>query len=196
MRETIDLGQGAILDFDPGFLSVPQADRLEKQLLEELPLRSDTFKMGARVIPVPRLLSWHGDPGCSYRYSRKSYAPSPWTADLTEVRARLLERTGYDFNGVLANHYRDGADSMGMHADDEPELGPSRDDIAVASLSLGDGRRFVLKHKVSGARREFVLGHGSLLVMRGTTQLWYRHGIPKTKKAVGSRLNLTFRVVG
>ncbi len=195
MLRTTDLGEGAILDFDPDFLSLTQADRALTQLLKELPLRPDTFKMGARVIPVPRLLSWHADPGCSYRYSRKSYPPRPWTPGLAKLRERLLATTGYRFNGVLANHYRDGADSMGMHADDEPELGPSRDDIAVASVSLGDARRFVLKHKVSGQRRVFELGHGSLLVMRGTTQLRYRHGLPKTKRPVGARLNLTFRVV-
>jgi alkylated DNA repair dioxygenase AlkB len=96
---------------------------------------------------------------------------------------------------VLANLYRDGRDSVGFHADDEPELGPSRDDIAIASLSLGAERRFVLKHRRSGARHLFELGHGALLVMTGRTQHHYVHAVPKTERPVQPRLNLTFRVI-
>jgi alkylated DNA repair dioxygenase AlkB len=98
-------------------------------------------------------------------------------------------------NAALANYYRDGRDSMGWHADDERELGPSPDDVAVASLSLGAARRFLLRHRTRGETRELALGDGSLLVMRGTTQRHWRHALPKTRAAVGPRLNLTFRVV-
>ena len=146
-------------------------------------------------MPAPRLTSFHADAGCGYTYAGIRYAPAAWTELLLLVRARLHAATGYDFNSVLANLYRDGRDSVGFHADDEPELGPSRDDIAIASLSLGAARRFVLKHRTSGARRSYELGHGALLVMAGRTQLRYVHAVPKTKRAVGPRLNLTFRVI-
>jgi len=96
-----------------------------------------------------------------------------------------------DFNSVLANLYRDGRDSMGWHSDDEPELGAQP---AIASLSLGSTRRFVLKHRNDPSRKfALELPHGSLLLMRGATQANYRHALPRTARPVGPRINLTFR---
>ena len=192
--ERIELGAGSWLEWWPRF--VPAAERPSAEALAaELPLRSDTFTMFGRSTPVPRLISWHGDPGCRYRYSGQTYEPAPWTPGLARIRARLAERTGIPWNAVLANYYRDGRDSVGWHADDERELGPTRDDIAIASVSLGATRRFLLRHRESGERREFALSDGSLLVMRGRTQREWRHALPKTASPVGARLNLTFRVI-
>jgi alkylated DNA repair dioxygenase AlkB len=114
---------------------------------------------------------------------------------LTQVRTRLEHTTGAAFDSVLANLYRDGKDAMGWHADDEPELGPAP---VIASLSLGATRRFAFKPKAGneeGARLSIVLPHGSLLVMRGATQANYLHAIPRTRRPVGARINLTFRRV-
>jgi alkylated DNA repair dioxygenase AlkB len=191
--ERIELGDGAWLEFWPLFLA-PRERPVAAALADELPLRTDTITLFGRRMRVPRLISWHGDPGCRYRYSGQTYEPAPWTPELARIRALLCERTGIAWNAVLANYYRDGGDSVGWHADDERELGPTRDDVAIASLSLGATRRFVMRHE-SGARREFALTDGSLLVMRGTTQRHWRHALPKTAAPVGPRLNLTFRVI-
>ncbi|MEO8011625.1 MAG: alpha-ketoglutarate-dependent dioxygenase AlkB, partial [Dokdonella sp.] len=103
----------------------------------------------------------------------------------------LAQRLGIRFNGVLANRYRDGQDSMGWHSDDERELG---EQPLIASLSFGAVRRFRLRHKNSGAKPIAIeLESGSLLVMAGATQQNYRHDLPKTARAVGERINLTFR---
>jgi alkylated DNA repair dioxygenase AlkB len=125
------------------------------------------------------------------------FHPRPWADALAGLRDRLETHTGVRFTGVLANYYRDGRDSMGWHADDERELGPTPDDIRVASISLGAPRRFVLRSRgVDPSRRiELALGHGDLLIMAGTTQRHYQHAVPKTARPVGPRLNLTFRVV-
>ncbi len=192
--ERIDLGDGAWLEWWHDFLAGSERPRAEA-LAAELPLRSDTFAMFGRTVAVPRLISWHGDPGCRYRYSGQTYEPAPWTPGLARVRALLCERTGIPWNAVLANYYRDGRDSVGWHSDDERELGPARDDIAIASLSLGATRRFAMRHRESGERRALSLRDGSLLVMRGTTQQHWRHALPKTAAPVGPRLNLTFRVI-
>jgi len=191
--ERIDLGDGAWLEWWPRFLALEERPGAEA-LAAELPLRTDTFSMFGRTVRVPRLIAWHGDPGCRYRYSGQTYEPAPWTPGLAQIRARLTERTGLPWNAVLANYYRDGSDSVGWHSDDEHELGPDRDDIAIASLSLGATRRFVMRHE-TGGRRELALADGSLLVMRGTTQRHWRHALPKTAERVGPRLNLTFRVI-
>jgi alkylated DNA repair dioxygenase AlkB len=192
--ERIDLGAGAWLQWWPRFLAAAERPRAEA-LAAELPLRTDTFTMFGRTVRVPRLISWHGDPGCRYRYSGQTYEPAPWTPRLARIRALLSERTGIPWNAVLANYYRDGRDSVGWHSDDERELGPARDDVAIGSLSLGATRRFAMRHRESGERREFALAGGSLLVMRGTTQEHWRHALPKTAQPVGPRLNLTFRVI-
>jgi alkylated DNA repair dioxygenase AlkB len=158
-------------------------------------LREDTFTIFGRRVPVPRLVAYHGDPGRAYRYSGQTYRPSAWTPRLARLRATLERRTGLSFNAVLANLYRDGRDSVGWHADDERELGPEPNDIAIASLSLGATRRFAMRHRESGRRREFALADGSLLLMRGRTQRLWQHALPKTRTQVGPRMNLTFRQV-
>jgi alkylated DNA repair dioxygenase AlkB len=192
--QRIELGAGSWLEWWPSFFSPGERPSAEA-LAAELPLRTDTFSMFGRTVAVPRLISWHGDPGCRYRYSGQTYEPAPWPAGLARLRALLAQRTGLAFNAVLANYYRDGRDSVGWHSDDERELGPARDDVAIASLSLGAMRRFVMRERESGERREFELGDGSLLVMRGLTQQHWRHALPKTAARVGPRLNLTFRII-
>jgi alkylated DNA repair dioxygenase AlkB len=101
---------------------------------------------------------------------------------------------GLTFDSVLANRYRDGRDSMGWHSDDEKELGP---DPVIASVSLGAGRRFRLRHRSRPdlATLDLVLEHGSLLVMQGATQHHWKHCLPRTARPVGERINLTFRRV-
>jgi alkylated DNA repair dioxygenase AlkB len=188
-----DLGEGAWVCFEPGFVAAHQS-WLER-LVATLPLRQETIVLFGRPVITPRLTSWHGDEGCAYAYSGRVFEPAPWTCELDEIRRRLAEHEGCPFNSVLANYYRDGGDSMGEHADNEPELGPHRDDVRIASISLGAPRRFVLRHRRTREVHTFELGEGSLLVMGGTTQRFYRHHVPRTRTAVGPRLNLTFRVI-
>lgn len=188
-----DLGRGCWVQLIPGY--VDQHERLMDALVGSLPLRQEPITMFGKTHLTPRLTSWHGDAGCGYRYSGRSFDPTPWTPALGRLRARLVETTGYAFNSVLVNLYRDGADAMGAHADDEPELGPARDDVGIASVSLGARRRFRLRPKGGGETSEYALGEGDLLVMGGRTQACFKHWVPRTKKPVGPRMNLTFRVV-
>lgn len=188
-----DLGRGCWAQLIAGY--VVGHDALMEALVDSLPLRQEPITMFGKTHLTPRLTSWHGDAGCAYRYSRRSFEPAPWTPALDGLRVRLVETTGYAFNSVLANYYRDGADAMGAHADDEPELGPSRDDVGIASVSLGARRRFLLRPKDGGETVAFALGEGDLLVMGGRTQAHFKHWVPRTKKPVGPRMNLTFRVV-
>ena len=174
---------------------VPDHERVMATLLASLPLRQEPITMFGKTHLTPRLTSWHGDPGCAYRYSGRTFAPQPWTPALAALRERLRDASGYVFNCVLVNYYRDGGDAMGAHADDEPELGPAPDDIGIGSVSLGARRRFLLRPKAGGETLEYGLGEGDALVMGGTTQAHYKHWVPRTKKPVGPRMNLTFRVI-
>lgn len=165
-------------------------------LIADLPLRAELLRIAGREIPTPRRTSWHGEPHATYSYSGRTFAPSPWTPALSAIRDALALTTGARFDAVLVNDYRDGNDSMGYHADDEPELGPAAPhDVLVASVSLGAPRRFLLRSKKGNAKHAWTLGDGDLFVMGGATQQRFVHAVPKTARLVGRRVNLTFRLV-
>lgn len=174
----------------PNALSYDVATACFEALQNELPWRQDAIKLFGKSVNIPRLQSWHGDAHCTYTYSNLTMAPNPWTETLSMLRDKCEDISGTAFNSVLANWYRNGQDSMSLHADDEPELGINP---TIASLTLGEGRPFVFKHKETKARFTQVLEHGSVLIMAGTTQSHYVHGIAKTTKSIGGRINLTFR---
>jgi alkylated DNA repair dioxygenase AlkB len=182
----------------PGFIARPEADRLLEDLWRELHWeRREIVLFGHRMLQ-PRLVAWYGDAGAVYRYSGVTLQPRPWPGSLTALRRRVESQSACRFNAVLANGYRDGADSMGWHSDDERELGAQP---CIASLSLGAERVFLLRPRqpdATGVRRSkrVLLGHGSLLLMRGDSQARYQHCLPKTRRPVGPRINLTFRWVG
>ena len=187
----------ADIRFEPHWLAPAEADALLALLRDTIAWERHRIVLFGQTMDAPRLSCWIGDADSVYSYSRTRYLPRPWPDALLALRQRLFEQSGADFNGVLANLYRDGNDSMGWHADDEPELG-SRP--VIASVSLGATRRFVLRRRDVTAgkpdpadRLAIELGHGSLLWMEGDTQLGYRHALPKTARAVGMRINLTFR---
>lgn len=177
---------------DPG-----EADAIFTRLMDEIPWQSHDLVLFGKKMTEPRLSAWVADDGVSYSYSGVRRVPETWTPTLTELR-QLCESTlasrfpGVAFNSVLANLYRSGDDSMGWHADDEPELGPTP---VIASLSFGDERRFDFRHRTSGETVRVYLPHGSLLVMSGETQIHWKHCLAKTKASHSSRVNLTYRFV-
>lgn len=160
------------------------------RLIAETPWRSDTIVVYGKRYLQPRLTAWYGE--ASYTYSGLTLEPLPLTPLLEALRRAVEAVSGHRFNSVLLNYYRDGRDSMGMHSDDEPELGP---EPVIASLSFGAARSFLLRHKTKKLGRKIELSDGSLLLMRGCTQHNWLHGINKTEKIVGPRLNLTFRYI-
>ncbi|MFC4726830.1 alpha-ketoglutarate-dependent dioxygenase AlkB family protein [Coralloluteibacterium thermophilus] len=181
---------GADVVFDPVWLPGPAADAALAAMQREVAWSQPRLRLYGREVASPRLACWIGDPGTDYTYSRTRFAPAPWPPALAALRPAVEEAAGACFNAVLANLYRDGDDAMGWHADDEPELGP---EPVIASLSLGATRRFLFKPRAGGASVGIDLPHGSLLVMRGATQTHYRHALPRTRRPVGPRVNLTFR---
>jgi alkylated DNA repair dioxygenase AlkB len=161
------------------------------RLLAETPWRADTVVVYGKRYLQPRLTAWYGE--ASYTYSGLTLQPLPLTPLLEQLRAAVEHATKRRYNSVLLNYYRDGTDSMGMHSDDEPELGPQP---VIASLSYGATRTFTLRHKVSRRTVKLDLTDGSLLLMSGCLQTNWQHGIHRTTREVGPRLNLTFRYVG
>lgn len=172
------------------FIAADEARALHDSLQQTLAWQPEWIVIAGKRIQVPRLISWYGDADAVYRYSGARHDPLPWTQDLLALKTRIEQRTGHVFNSVLGNYYRTGQDSMGWHADKERELGPNP---AIASLSLGAMRRFLLRHNRTRETVSLELENGSLLVMQGSLQHHWRHCIPKDVAGTDSRINLTFR---
>ncbi|WP_137172616.1 alpha-ketoglutarate-dependent dioxygenase AlkB [Massilia sp. HP4] len=160
------------------------------RLIAETAWREETVVVYGKRHLQPRLSAWHGD--AAYTYSGLRLEPLPLTPLLETLRGAVQAATGQSFNSVLLNYYRNERDSMGMHSDDEPELGPRP---AIASLSLGAARTFILKHKHNKKTVRVDLTDGSLLLMSGETQKYWLHGINKMTRALQARVNLTFRKI-
>ena len=188
----IELSPNSWLDYDPAFLPAGEAERVFARVREELAWEQRDVVIFGRRIPQPRMIAWGGAP--PYRYSGQTLEPRALTPLLAAVLSRARDHANEPFNHVLVNRYRDGRDSMGMHADDERELGPAP---VVATLSLGATRRFVIARRrgAAGDRHTVALASGSLLVMRGACQSEFRHGLPRDAAAAGERISLTFRTI-
>ncbi len=181
------------LSYFPKFLGKAKADECYLKLTENLDWQIEYYRMFGKILPSPRLIAWYGNEGLNYRYSGINHPAIPWTKELLAIKTIIETNMNHSFNSVLANFYRNGQDSMGWHADDEPELGINP---VIASLSLGESRRLCFRN-TSSPRQSFniSLEHGSLLVMSGQTQHFWQHSIPKTKANCQSRINLTFRLI-
>jgi alkylated DNA repair dioxygenase AlkB len=169
---------------------------VKRQLLSTLDVRQQSIMMFGKMIPEPRLTAFYGDK--AYKYSNVLRQPIPFTTDLLAIKEAIESLPIIDalkFNGCLVNYYRKGDDSMGYHADNEKEIGPTENNRVIASISLGQERRFLFKRRSDQEVFEITLGCGSLLLMTGQTQSKFTHSLPKQAKATGDRLNLTFRVI-
>lgn len=177
----------------PNFFDVEQSDLLFQELLLKIPWQQDDIKVFGKVHAQPRLTALFGNEGKSYSYSNIKMQPHSWSPLLQNLKLKVEALSTHEFTTVLLNLYRDGKDSNGWHADNEKELGVNP---VIASLSFGDERYFHLQHNTDKSQKiKILLEHGSLLVMKGTTQHFWKHHIPKTAKPIGSRINLTFRSI-
>jgi alkylated DNA repair dioxygenase AlkB len=170
----------------PGW--VERAEETFAELVDLIDWERRDITIAGRTMPIPRLTCWMGE--ATYVYSGISNPPKQAPQPIVEIQRRLSDEFRATFNSCLANLYRDGQDSIGYHSDDEPGLGARP---VIASVSLGDRRRFTVREVGSGERWQLDLGHGDLLLMSEESQSDYRHAVPKTRTAVGPRMNLTFR---
>jgi alkylated DNA repair dioxygenase AlkB len=172
------------------FLDDGERARLFSDFRENIAWNQETISLYGKVHPIPRLTAWYGDEGASYKYSKISNKPNPWTQPLNELRRKIEAASNATYNSVLLNLYRHGADSVAWHADDERELG---EEPNIASISLGAERKFQLRRRTGKEIVDVILADGSLLIMSGSLQQNWLHQIPKQPKIERERINLTFR---
>jgi len=181
------------IQYYPNFISKEKADAFFEVFKKNIPWQQDNIKVFGKVYAQPRLTSLYGNNGRPYSYSNITMKPNQFTPQLLEIKKKIETITEEQFTTCLLNLYRDGNDSNGWHADNEKELGKNP---VIASISLGQERFFHLKHRTKKElKHKLLLEHGSLLLMKGETQHHWLHQIPKTKKPIAERINLTFRVI-
>ncbi|KAA3619064.1 MAG: alpha-ketoglutarate-dependent dioxygenase AlkB [Flavobacterium sp.] len=177
----------------PSLISSELATSYFDKLYEDTIWQQDEIKLFGKVYPQPRLTALYADNRRPYSYSGIIMHPLPFSPLLHEIKRKVEIISEIKFTTVLLNLYRDGNDSNGWHSDDEKELGQ---DPVIASVSLGAKRRFQLRHKKDKSLRTTIeLEHGSLLLMKGPTQNNWQHQLPKSKRIMEPRINLTFRII-
>jgi alkylated DNA repair dioxygenase AlkB len=196
-EQIIDLPD-ATLRYFSDFFSPMQSKDILTQLLDAkiIDWQQKNIKLFGKSVPQPRLCAWYGDEAAVYTYSGLVNYPLPWHDSLLPLKAKVESVAQTRFNALLLNCYRNGLDSMGWHSDNEPELG---NNPIIASLSFGQTREFLLKHRFDKTLPIYRLSltDGSLLLMSGTTQHFWKHCIPKIQNGATTacRVNLTFRKI-
>ena len=186
------LPYGGTVNYYGKLFSNREADQYYQLLMDTIEWKNDeAFILGKHII-TKRKVAWYGDESYAYTYSNASKFALPWTKELLELKKIAEEKTGTNFNSCLLNLYHNGNEGMAYHSDDEKALAK---DSAIASLSFGAERRFLLKHKQTKETITTFLEHGSLLIMKGATQTNWLHRLPPTKKVNTPRVNLTFRTM-
>ena len=187
----------AITGYEDLEIDLYQDKRLEEKkdlwfesCLHDLNWETGFIKIFGKTHQIPRLQAWYADNEIEYTYSGKKLQRHNWNNLLLEIKEKIENITSFKFNSVLANLYRDGNDSMGLHSDDEKELGKKP---VIASLSLGETREIYFKHKNKKLNLIIPQASGQLIVMHGNTQEYWKHEIKKIKKIKKPRINLTFR---
>ena len=187
----------AITGYEDLEIDLYQDKRLEekkdlwfKSCLHDINWETGFIKIFGKTHQIPRLQAWYADNEIEYTYSGKKLQRHDWNSLLLEIKEKIENITSFKFNSVLANLYRDGNDSMGLHSDYERELGKKP---VIASLSLGETREIYFKHKNKKFNLIIPQASGQLIVMHGKTQEYWKHEIKKTKKIKKPRINLTFR---
>lgn len=186
------LGEGSRVLYFKKFYSEKQSGEIFQYLKNHIKWRSDKIKMFGRVHSLPRLQAWYAEnKDLVYTYSRIELRPQIFTSELKQLVSDVENKTGHEYNSVLLNYYRGGDDYVSWHADDEAELGECP---AIASLSFGGTRKFVLRSKADKNKKmDLMLEDGSLLLMDGETQHKWEHQLPRSKIFDQERINCTFR---
>lgn len=174
------------------FFNEEESNRYFDSLLNNILWKQEKMNMYGKELLFPRLTAWYGDNDKPYRFSGITLNPNEWTEELLEIKKQIETKTDAVFNSVLLNRYRNGNDSISWHTDAEKELGKNP---VIASVNFGATRKFQLKHNKTKEKIIINLTNGSLLIMQGSLQHHWKHQVPKTKKKVGERVNLTFRVI-
>jgi alkylated DNA repair dioxygenase AlkB len=191
-KEDNILPQDGIVQYYGSVFNHQEANHFLSLLFNHIDWKNDEVNIFGKQIITKRKVAWYGSKPFLYRYSNTSKTALPFTKELLAIKAVTERISNETFNSCLLNLYHHGEEGMGWHSDAEPELKPNG---AIASISFGAERKFNFKHKITKEKKQIILHHGSLLVMKGTTQRFWLHQLPPSKLIKDFRINLTFRTI-
>ena len=186
------LPKDGIVNYYGKLMTTPKANHYFDCLLNTIDWKNDQAIIYGKLIITKRKVAWYGDTDFEYTYSNTTKRALPWTTELLELKSIAEEKTNEKFNSCLLNLYHNGDEGMAWHSDAEKDL---KKNGAIGSLSFGAERKFAFKHKQTKETVSLILEHGSLLVMKGTTQTNWLHRLPPAKLITKPRVNLTFRTI-
>ncbi|PAC29665.1 alpha-ketoglutarate-dependent dioxygenase AlkB [Flectobacillus sp. BAB-3569] len=186
------LPQDGVVNYYGKLFSEEESNTFFEELWHTIDWRNDEAMMFGKKIITKRKVAWYGDSPFRYTYSKVTKEALTWTPELLTLKNRIETATGETFNSCLLNLYHSGDEGMAWHSDDEIDL---KRNGAIGSITFGAERKFAFKHKHTDQKVEMLLEHGSLLVMKDTTQTFWMHRLPPTKKVKKPRINLTFRTI-
>lgn len=186
------LPHDGIVNYYGKICTTAQANHYLEALLNTIEWENDKAIIFGKLIITKRKVAWYGEREFEYTYSNTTKRALPWTNELLELKLIAEEKAGETFNSCLLNLYHTGEEGMAWHSDGEKDL---KKNGAIGSMSFGAERKFMFKHKQTGEKVDVFLEHGSLLVMKGTTQTNWLHRLPSTTKIKNPRVNLTFRTI-
>ncbi len=186
------LPKDGIVNYYGKLLNSAEANNYLHRLLNNIEWKNDEAIIYGKLITTKRKVAWYGDIAFEYKYSNITKTALPWTKELLELKKIVEEKTNETFNSCLLNLYHNGNEGMAWHSDAEKDLKKAG---TIASLSFGAERKFGFRHKQDKETVYVILEHGSLLLMKGTTQTHWLHRLPPTTKVLKPRVNLTFRTI-
>ena len=186
------LPKDGIVQYFGRLFTTAVANEYYEKLMQSIEWKNDQAIIYGKLIITKRKVAWYGDAAFDYTYSNTTKLALPWTPELLALKSIIEEKTGEQFNSCLLNLYHNGDEGMAWHSDAEKAL---KKNGAIGSMSFGAERKFAFKHKESKETVSLILEHGSLLVMKGTTQTNWLHRLPPTKLVSKPRINLTFRMI-
>jgi alkylated DNA repair dioxygenase AlkB len=178
------------VNYHPIAFSTEEVEAYFTYLANEIAWQQDVVKLFGKTYITDRKVAWYAEKPFIYRYSGQSKIALPFSPTLLDIKSRVEKLTGSEYDACLLNYYHNGSEGMGWHSDNEKSISPNS---SIASVSLGATRKFQFKHKIQGLKLDLILDSGSILDMRGETQEFWLHALPKSKKIAGTRINLTFR---
>jgi len=186
------LHKDGTVNYYGALMSSHDADNYLNSLLSTIDWKNDEAVIFGKRIVTRRKVAWYGDNPFEYTYSNTTKLALPWNKALLALKELVESTTDETFNSCLLNLYHNGTEGMAWHSDGEKDL---KRNGAIASLSFGAERKFSFKHKQSKETISLILQHGSLVVMKGSTQTHWLHRLPPTKRVSQPRVNLTFRTI-
>lgn len=180
-----------LVEYHANFLAENEALHFFNLLEKEIAWQQDQLIIFGKQVTTKRKVAWHGDAAYEYIYSNNKKIAKPWTASLEKIKNHLQNYTGEQFNACLLNYYLNGSEGMGWHSDNEAMM---KKHATIASISLGAQRTFIFQNKTSKEQHSIELASGSLLLMKGSTQDYWKHKLPVRKRIHQPRINLTFRL--